>query len=341
MSDELIPSSPPSSFFEKLNLPEIVAGPAGKAISRLIAGAVEIPAAYLDGFAQSIKSKTEAKRLVANEVATAAAKLAAGDPNIVQRAVYNLLAKEYRHQTNKEEIAKKTIEILEHETAGSEQPQSGGTEVSSVLPEVDEDWLNIFEKYAEDASTERMQELWAHILAGEIRNPKTFSLKTLRFVSELDQETARLFEKYVPLVCNGSFLPAPQPMQGPEFVEMLHLNDAGLLTGASGGIAQTFQTQAGTPVGLVNQGRMLLIESQQGLLFQIQCALLTKIGIELLRIVKPSFNLDRLKDVVARIPKNGITNITMLGNPPNILWPEPAQQDMESITDSADHSSKP
>jgi hypothetical protein len=90
MSNELTPQPQPSSLLsdllQKLNLPELIAGPAGKAISRLVAGVVEIPAAYLDSFAQSIKDKTAAKQLVSNEVAAAASKLAASDTNIVARA---------------------------------------------------------------------------------------------------------------------------------------------------------------------------------------------------------------------------------------------------------------
>ncbi|MCK9917595.1 DUF2806 domain-containing protein, partial [Microbacteriaceae bacterium K1510] len=168
MSNDIVPSEPSSAierFIEKLNLPEIVAGPAGKAISRLVAGVVEIPAAYLDSFAQSIKNKTEAKTLVNKEVANAAAKLASNDTDIVARAAHNLLAKEYRHQKNKEAVAKKTIEILHEELAGRDEPDSS----DKAPADVDEDWLNVFERYAQDASSERLQTLWARILAGEIR----------------------------------------------------------------------------------------------------------------------------------------------------------------------------
>jgi Protein of unknown function (DUF2806) len=250
MYNDLTPTNGPSSiqsFIEKLNLPEMVAGPAGRAISRLVAGVFEIPAAYLDQFAQAIKSKTEAKQLVAKEVATVAAKLAANDTDIVARAAHNLLAKEYRYQKNKEAIARKTVEILEQDAAqnAGAKPAQPTPDAASSPPEVEEDWLNVFEKYAQDASSDRMQELWAQVLAGEIRRPKTFSLKTLRFLSELDQETARLFEKYLPLVCNGSFLPTPQPLEGPEFSEMMHLQDAGLLTGI-GLVSQNFQILDGT-----------------------------------------------------------------------------------------------
>lgn len=270
MSDDLIPRPPLSSldsFLAKLNLPEMIAGPAGKAISRLIAGAVEIPATYLEGFVQSIKSKTEAKQLVGKEVATAAAKLAASDTNIVARAAHNLLAKEYRHQTNKEEIAKKTIEILEQDAiqgAAVKQAQSTSDgQTSSASLEVDGDWLNVFEKYAEYASTERMQALWARILAGEIRNPKTFSLKTLRFVSELDQETARLFEKYLPLLCNYTSLPKPQPLQSPELTELLHLEAVGLLTGVTGDLGLKLQCVNGL-AAIYTQGQLLVITPKSG-----------------------------------------------------------------------------
>jgi hypothetical protein len=162
-----IPQNPIEAFVKSLNLPEMIAGPAGKAISRLVAGVVEIPAAYLDDFAQSIKNKTKAKELVSSEVAAAAAKLAANDTDIVARAAHNLLAKEYRRQKNKEDIARRTLELLED--APNNQQANEKHEY------VDDDWLNIFERYAEDASSERMKERWARILAGQIRQPKSFS----------------------------------------------------------------------------------------------------------------------------------------------------------------------
>jgi hypothetical protein len=175
MTDDLVPKTPSAldSFTTKLNLPEVIAGPAGKAISRLVAGALEIPAAYLDNFAQSIKDKGKARSIVSEAIANAAAKRASSDADIVARATHNLLAKEYRRQMNKEEIAKGTLQILQDEAKALPESNS---HTGTKPAEVDEDWLNIFEKYAEDASTERMQSIWARILAREIRNPRIFSL---------------------------------------------------------------------------------------------------------------------------------------------------------------------
>src|SRR3546814_13011379 len=54
----------------------------------------------------------------------------------------------------------------------------------------DDDWMNRFMRFAEDASSERLHELFARILAGEVVRPGSFGAATLRAVSELDQSIA-------------------------------------------------------------------------------------------------------------------------------------------------------
>jgi hypothetical protein len=159
-----------------------VAGPAGEAIARLIGGAVDIPAAWLNRVAQGIKDDARAKSEVSKAVAEAAANLAKNDPEVVQRAAHSLLSKELRHQTNRKSIARRAIQNLAKEPAAQ-----------TTKP--DDDWLNVFERYAEDASSDRLQELWGRILSGQLRKPKAFSLQTLCFVAELDEPVVSLFEK--------------------------------------------------------------------------------------------------------------------------------------------------
>src|SRR4051812_17823138 len=98
MPNDLVPTG--GNFLDELNLPKLIAGPAGEAISRLIGGAVDIPAAWLNQFAQSVKDKTEARTVISKAVADAAANLARNDPEVVRRAAHTLLSKELRHQTN-------------------------------------------------------------------------------------------------------------------------------------------------------------------------------------------------------------------------------------------------
>jgi hypothetical protein len=207
MSTDIVPSPPAgfSSFIKELNLPSIVAGPAGAAIARLIGATVDIPVAYLEGFARDIRFRTEAKEAVNNEIVVAAARISAGDQDVVARAAQSLIRKEFRRQKNKEEIAVKTIDLL-RDNAESFHEQSSRSTTAESPSDVDADWLNVFERYAEDASTERLQLQWARILAGEIQKPKSFSLKTLRFVSELESYTAKMYEKYALFVFDSDFI---------------------------------------------------------------------------------------------------------------------------------------
>jgi hypothetical protein len=59
---------------------------------------------------------------------------------------------------------------------------------------VDEDWINRFFRIVEDVSNGEMQKLWGRILAGEVKSPKSFSLRTLEQVKVLTQADAKLIE---------------------------------------------------------------------------------------------------------------------------------------------------
>ena len=83
--------------------------PAGKALSRLIGSALDIPAAWLDQQAQGIKDATAARSHVTQALATQTAKTAVIDPEIMERATENIVATAYRRQINKEAVALKTI----------------------------------------------------------------------------------------------------------------------------------------------------------------------------------------------------------------------------------------
>ena len=60
---------------------------------------------------------------------------------------------------------------------------------------IDDDWFNIFEKEACQKSAEDMQFRFGRILAGEIRNPGSYSILAIKRLGEMDQNTAALFKK--------------------------------------------------------------------------------------------------------------------------------------------------
>lgn len=181
------------NWLEKLSeggLPQILLGPAGAAISRLVGAGVEIPSAVLDGYSQKLKDKNAARSLVSKVIAERAAEMAAQDPSIIERAISNLLAKEHRLQVNKDEVAKVAIESLIAEPAPEDSPGPS------------EQFMAVFERYAEDAVDEDLRMMFGRLLAGEIRAPNSVSPVTLHFFSVLDQDTTKLIYRVLPCCLN-------------------------------------------------------------------------------------------------------------------------------------------
>ena len=69
---------------------------------------------------------------------------------------------------------------------------------------LDEDWTTRFFKIAEEVSNEEMQALWGKILAGEIKQPKTYSLRTLELIRNLSKKEADIFMKVANFAINSN-----------------------------------------------------------------------------------------------------------------------------------------
>jgi hypothetical protein len=60
---------------------------------------------------------------------------------------------------------------------------------------IDEDWINRFFRIVEDVSNQEMKYIWAKVLAGEIKRPKSFSLRTLDLIRNLTEDEAKTIMK--------------------------------------------------------------------------------------------------------------------------------------------------
>ncbi|WP_415920587.1 DUF2806 domain-containing protein [Tateyamaria sp. SN6-1] len=167
-------------------LPQVLAGPAGKAVSRLIGATVEIPAAYLDGVVQGIRDKTEARSALTKAIADQVKQNVVNDPTVIDRAMNSMLSRAFRVQNNKDGVVKAALEDLAESppAAESDGPSDG--------------WLDKFERHAEEAGEPDLQILFGKLLAGEIREPGSITPSTLHFVSMLDRETAQIIDKLMP-----------------------------------------------------------------------------------------------------------------------------------------------
>lgn len=164
-----------------------------KAFDRLLGSVIGIPTAYIDRFRLKVEDRTNAIRLIEAEILKNAIKGAQNEPEFAERALQVLVNKEFRKQINREAIAEFAVKHLSDDKSREDEIDKVQSEVEA---EISDDWLNVFEKFAEVASSERLQMLWGKVLAGEIRKPGKYSLRTLRFLSEVSVHEAEIFEVF-------------------------------------------------------------------------------------------------------------------------------------------------
>jgi Protein of unknown function (DUF2806) len=189
-----------------------------KSFRTLLGEVTRIPTAWLHQKAQSVDDQTLATTQVSQALAKAVAEKYSQDPAIIQAAAEIYLPSAIRKAENRVRVAKIALDQL------SDDPGSSQTEA-----EVDDDWLNAFSRFAEDASSERLRDLFGRVLAGEIRRTGSYGLSTLRAVSELDpviaQDFSIVWEKSV-----GEGLDYSEEFQrGEGYLRWMRLAEAGLL----------------------------------------------------------------------------------------------------------------
>ncbi|EKU96945.1 Protein of unknown function (DUF2806) [Leptolyngbya sp. PCC 7375] len=109
---------------------------------------------------------------------------------IDERSNLRLNYQERKRQANIENVTSiAAAELIDDESITTEQP--------------DEDWISRFFNSAQDISSEQMQNLWGLILAGEIRQPGTYSLRTLDLLRNLKTREAEVIAKVGKMALNG------------------------------------------------------------------------------------------------------------------------------------------
>lgn len=161
---------------------------AASAFDRLAGSFIDWPTALIEGKTAKRRAKDAAEVKMINAAGERAAILIGEDDELARRAITQLIGNAVRRQINKETVAVLALEDLRNSEAnGQELPEGPG--------ELSPEFLDRFERYAEDATTDELRERWGRVLASEIRKPGTFSRKVMRAVDELDIATALAFER--------------------------------------------------------------------------------------------------------------------------------------------------
>jgi hypothetical protein len=178
------------------------------------------------------------------------------DPQFAARAFETHFGMVARKQINREEVLAYAIEDLKTSPPTEIEATSGPEELNQPF-------IDRFEGYAGEATTEELRQRWGRVLAEEVRNPGTFSNKVLRVVDEIDATTAKLFED----ACDhriGDSLPKCLTGQMP-YAAIIALTTAGLLVEPGLGQHRVFDASkdnAGEDFWLVSFGDDALVFSK-------------------------------------------------------------------------------
>jgi Protein of unknown function (DUF2806) len=228
---------------------------------------------------------------------------------IGERALAHGIHRLVKQQHNREEVVFKTIENLQ-----ISPPDAAPQETPS------EDWLNLFGRYAENASSEKMREHWAHILEGEIRKPGSFSFITLHLASVLDERLARIIESFRPWIFDRESIPFVEPITGgARYNDLVTLAAIGFVSIANHSTLieppedrskpMEIELDAGTILVPVREKRDVEFPSKDGV--YIKSAIITPAGVELLSALPP-VNQDRdlPRLLMAYLEEEGYKNIS-------------------------------
>jgi hypothetical protein len=160
------------------------------ALDRLVGSLFDIPAAFSEGVARKKRLKDEIQERLRLAQADVAEQQLRGMPNGGDALLRDLLEEKARKQINAAAVAVETIDALKALPAPTPEEMAAAPEEESEK-RIDDDWMNQFSRFAEDASSDDLRQIWGRVLAGEIRKAGSFSRHTLRFIAELDTTDSR------------------------------------------------------------------------------------------------------------------------------------------------------
>lgn len=301
-------------------VPEPVKKSFFKALSDLLGGLAAIPAAKLRQYSQGIEDTTTARSMIADILTKAAVAEVSGNPELAKVAAEIYLPTNIRKAKNRVGVAQLAAEHL----GGASFNDSGEKSASP-----DDDWMNSFMRFAEDASSERMQDLFGRILAGQILQPGAFGLATLRTISELDQALANDFIQAWGASVGDAVDYSTDWQRGDGFSRWKRLVEAGLMASTNTiqflpPFKSIFNGSAlWSPINVDNLA--LLVHFQEGSLSKWDHIDFTRVGKELGRLLpKPNYK-ENIRKVGDRLPRDGIIRIEILSeqNPSEVIWQAP------------------
>lgn len=183
-------------------------------------------------------------------------------------------------------VAAKESRKLRNTVAVIEKAQSHFTEGEKVSDEpVDEGWKNRFFNIVEEICDDELREIWGRVLAGEIKKPKSYSLRTLETLRNLAKEEAAIIVKAASFSIKNEYIYKNSSLSLPE---KLLLQEIGLMLDDGIGINYSFEVKAKSEELVViddNTVFKLYNDSDNILKIEVEIYKLSTAGKEILKLV--------------------------------------------------------
>jgi hypothetical protein len=219
-----------------------------KNLDKVCAALLDVPRAHVEGYAASI-GRPEQGEKVSSVFVDAIRRQLGGASNEKIASVVDGLVADYIEKRNRRT---RVLEIAAQEiTLGPPSPDANAL--------LDDDWLAFFKGKVDQLGTEEAKLLFGKVLAGEIKQPGSFSKRSVGILAEMGPVVGRLFDS----LCNISIVISKQHVRvatlgvgdvgensleefGLPFEALNHLIEAGL-------IFSEYDTFIGMPLAAVGQ----------------------------------------------------------------------------------------
>ncbi|WP_288561940.1 DUF2806 domain-containing protein [uncultured Odoribacter sp.] len=173
---------------------------------------------------------------------------------------------------------------------------------------VNTNWTNRFFSIVEDISDETLQDIWGRILAGEVKQPNSFSLRTLDLLRNVTKEEAELFVKASKYYVEKNFICTE------EFALSLHetllLGETGFINSEE--LTKEWNIEPNSKLEIIIDRNTLIIlhnDTNKKVWCQPSVKKLSKAGIEILSLVEKTDRNKFYKILTQFFKSNGVSRV--------------------------------
>ena len=173
---------------------------------------------------------------------------------------------------------------------------------------VNPDWLNRFFSIVENVSDAEMQQLWARILAGEVKKPKSYSLRTLEILRNITKEEAEQISDVSAFVVYGGMMCSEDFGINSRIIPLL--DELGLICGEE--MVRRYTITPNAPRNIVvDKSQLISLYSSSAIKVELKYYILTRAGREIFTLPTQPDTKGFVVNLVHHFKQYGLNKITL------------------------------